>query len=151
MIRSGLSGICGLRSNPGLGPRRSLVAGKVRRPIPVPHVHLTRGGASRAGPLVGELLRDAHSASSSGARGLTGARTAGLCTPAESVLVAVLGELPAEEGEAGRPAAIARVEVVLLSKVQRRRAVRSHWSTLLLLLALLPAGLRCTVLGGHSA
>lgn len=66
-------------------------------------------------------------------------------------MVEVLGELPAEEGEAGRPAAIARVEVVLLSKVQRRRAVRSHWSTLLLVLALLPTGLRCTVLSGHSA
>ena len=64
----------------------------------------------------------------------------------------VLGELPAEEGEDGRPAAIAGVDVVALLKVRRRLAVRSHRSSLLLLLASLPAGCDVpTVLGGHSA
>ncbi|CAH0171747.1 hypothetical protein SRABI02_01259 [Plantibacter cousiniae] len=66
-----------------VGPKRSLVAGRMRRPVPVPHVQLTRGGASRGGPVVGELLRDAHSASSLCACGPNGARpSAGSCAPA---------------------------------------------------------------------
>lgn len=61
-----------------------MVAGKMRRPRPcVPHVQLTRGGASRGGSVVGDLLRDAQSASSSRACGPTGARlSAGSCPPA---------------------------------------------------------------------
>lgn len=66
-----------------VGPRCSLVVGKMRRPVPVPHVQRTRGGASRGRRFVGVLLRDAHSASSSGACAPTGARPwAGSCPPA---------------------------------------------------------------------
>lgn len=119
------------------GPRRSLVAGKVRRPVPVPHVQLTCVVHHVADPSSGTCWGCAFR-SFSGACGSDWRPTVGRpCPLAGSLSADVLGELPAEEGEGGRPAAIARVEIVPLVKVRRRRAVRSHRSTRLLLRAFL--------------
>ena len=72
-----------------------------------------------------------------------------MCTGG-SALAEMLGELPAEEGEDGRPVAIACVEgAPVLEALAPCGAVTPE--PLLLLRALSPTGLRRTVHRGHSA
>lgn len=134
---------------PRVGPRLSLVAGKMHRPVPVPHVQRTRGGASRGGPVVGDLLRDADFASSSGACGPTGALPlAGSCPPSgRCCLRCWVICRPEKQRMICLP--LSRASRAPCSRRFWRGAVRSHRSTPCCYSAL--SRRRRTVHGAHSA